>query len=141
MTQPFSIRFREKQLLVRLKDEAGARATSTSALAEQLIDEGLRTRRHPLIVFRDGASGRRAVVAGGPDVWEVMGYLVGSDVAPAKRVAHAADQLGIPRHQVEAALNYYAEFTEEIDDRIKANIAAADEAEALWRKRNDLLSK
>ena len=30
---------------------------------------------HPGIVFRDGTAGRRAGLAGGPDVWEVIGAL------------------------------------------------------------------
>jgi hypothetical protein len=41
-------------------------------LAQRYIDEGMRLDRHPGIVFRDGPAGRRPVVAGGPDVWEVV---------------------------------------------------------------------
>lgn len=32
----------------------------------------MRLEHHPGIPFRDGASGRRAIVVGGPDVWEVV---------------------------------------------------------------------
>ncbi len=32
---------------------------------------------HPGIVFRDGPTGRRAALAGGPDVWEVIATLKG----------------------------------------------------------------
>ena len=42
--------------------------------------------------------------------------------------------------QVEAALGYYAEFTAEIDDELAANASAAEEAEALWRRQQDLLA-
>ena len=97
-------------------------------------------RRHPLISFRDGPSGRRAVVMGGPDVWEVVGSVVGGDVVPAERVARAVELFRLRPEQVEAALAYYAEFTDEIDGRIAANAAAAEEAEALWRRRQDLLA-
>ena len=93
---------------------------------------------------RDGPSGRRAVVIGGPDVWEVVGSVVGSvvggDVVPAERVARAVELFSLRPEQVEAALAYYAEFTDEINGRVAANAAAAAEAEALWRRRQDLLA-
>lgn len=140
MPHPVSVRFHDACVAERLKSEAVARGTSSSALAEELIDEGLRTRRHPLVAFRDGPAGRRAVLAGGPDVWEVVGGLVGGDVAAGKRVERAAEMLGLRREQVEAALAYYAEFTEEIDAQIDANRRAADEAEAQWRRQQALLA-
>jgi hypothetical protein len=37
-------------------------------------------------------------------------------------------------------LDYYASFTAEIDDEIAANLKAADEAEAAWRRRQDVLA-
>jgi hypothetical protein len=141
MTHPMSVRFRERRVMERLKAEADARDRSASALAEELIDEGLRMRRHPLIVFRDGPSGRRASVAGGPDVWEVVAGMVGGGVPPTKRVERAVEVFGLRRQQVDAALAYYADFTVEIDARIHANEAAADEAEAGWRRQQDLLAR
>ena len=47
---------------------------------------------------------------------------------------------GLPRQLVEAALAYYAEFTEEINAQVDANHKAAEEAEALWRRQQDLLA-
>ncbi|HXW82130.1 MAG TPA: hypothetical protein VEJ84_21715 [Acidimicrobiales bacterium] len=124
----------------RLKAEASARSASTSALAEELIDEGLRMRRHPLIGFRDGAAGRRARLVGGPEVWEVIGGLLGGDVAPEERIKRAVELLGLRRELIEAALAYYAEFTQEIDAKLEGNRRAADEAEELWRRRQALLA-
>jgi len=109
-------------------------------LAEELIDEGLRSRRHPLISFRDGPGGRRAAVAGGPDVWEVVGGVIGGDVPVDGRVARAVEVFGWRPEQVEAALAYCADFPEEIQAVIAANAAAAEEAETLWRRRQDLLA-
>jgi hypothetical protein len=140
MVTPMSIRFRRPQLLERLKAEAGARNVSTSALAEELIEEGLRARRHPMIVFRDGASGRRAGLIGGPDVWEVVGGLVGGDVPPEDRISRAAEHLGLSLQQTNAVLDYYADFTTEIDEEIAENVAAADELEAAWLRRQGLLA-
>lgn len=141
MTHPMSVRFREARVSARLKAEAEASARSASALAEELIDEGLRMRRHPLVVFRSGPSVRRASLVGGPDVWEVVAGVVGGDVAPSKRVQRAVDLFGLRPEQVEAALAYYAEFTDEVDAHIEANRAAADEAEELWRRQRDLLAR
>lgn len=138
---PMSIRFREPHIMERLKAEAAIRDRSSSALAEELIDEGLRMRRHPLIIFRDGASGRRASVVGGPDVWEVVTDMIGGDVPAYQRVERAVEVFGLLREQVEAALAYYAEYTKEIDTQISANKAAAAEAEELWRRREELLTR
>lgn len=139
MTHPVSVRFSRPEVVARLKAEAAARGESSSALAEELIDEGLRTRRHPLIVFRDGPTGRRAGLAGGPDVWEVASGIVGGDVAADGRRARAVEVFGLSPRQVDAALGYYAEFTDEIDAAIAANEAAADEAERLWRRQQSLI--
>lgn len=141
MTHPVSVRFREGRVAARLKAEAEASGRSASALAEELIDEGLRVRRHPLVVFRSGAAGRRAGLVGGPDVWEVIAGVLGGDVPPEKRVQRAVEVFGLRPELVEAALAYYAEFTEEIDAQIAANRAAADEAEELWRRQRDLLAR
>jgi multidrug resistance efflux pump len=37
-------------------------------------------------------------------------------------------------------LSYFTAFTDEIDAELAANRAAADEAEADWRRRQDLLA-
>jgi hypothetical protein len=140
MVNPVSIRFRRAEVLEQLKAEAGARHVSSSALAEELIEEGLRTRRHPLIVFRDGPSGRRAGLIGGPDVREVIGGLVGGDIPAEARIERAVDVFGLTSQQVNAALDYYADFNGEIDGEIAANLAAADKAEAAWRRRRGLLA-
>jgi hypothetical protein len=42
---------------------------------------------------------------------------------------------------VSAALDYYAAFPEEIDTAIATNASVAEEAEALWRRRQQLLSR
>lgn len=140
MPHPLSVRFRRSEVVARLKAEASARKLSTSALAEELIEEGLRLRRHPLVVFRDGVTGRRAALLGGPDIWEVIGGLVGGDVPGPDRVARAVELFGLSSEQVAAALDYYAAFPEEIDAEVSANTAAAEEAEATWRRRQRLLA-
>jgi hypothetical protein len=136
-----SIRFTRADVHERLRDAASRKGTSASALAERLIDEGLRREAHPLVMFRDGPTGRRAVVLNGPDVWEVVGAVVGSDVPGGEREGRVADLLGLSVAQVRAAMDYYAEFTLEIDDRIALNRQEADRQIALWERKQQLLSK
>jgi hypothetical protein len=67
---------RNAMISIRMLDEtreqleaaAEARGGTRSALAQRYIEEGLRMDRHPGIVFRPGAAGRRPGLAGGPDV-------------------------------------------------------------------------
>ncbi len=141
MNHPVSIRFRDERVMRLVKAEAKVRGKSTSALAEELIDEALRMRRHPLITFRDNPAGRRPVTVDGPEVWEIVGAIVGSDLPAAKRIDRVVDEFGYPRRIVEAAMAYYAEYTEEIDAWLAANAAEAEEAEALWRRQRDLLAR
>jgi hypothetical protein len=141
MSHPVSIRFRDPHIREDLKSEAASRNRSATSLAEELIDEGLRMRRHPLVVFRDGVSGRRAALMGGPDVWEIIGGLIGGDIPTSKRVDRATQVFGLRPELVDAALAYYADYTDEIDAQVEANRAAADAAEGNWRRQQDLLAR
>jgi hypothetical protein len=141
MPHPLSIRFRQPEVRDRLMAEATARRLSSSALAEELIEEGLRQRAHPLVVFRDGASGRRAGLVGGPDIWEVIAGMLDGDVPVDDRVERAVDLFGVSPEQVGAALDYYASFSNEIDAEINSNLLAAEEAEAHWHRRQRLLAR
>src|ERR1700733_825945 len=51
---------------------AGDPRMSLSSAANRLVDESLRMAEHPGVIFRSGSTGRRAALAGGPDVWEVI---------------------------------------------------------------------
>ena len=136
-----SIRFTHPDVHRRLRDAAARKGTSASALAELLIDEGLRTESHPLIVFRDGPSGRRAALVNGPDVWEVVSAVVDSDIPPGQREERVADLLDLSVAQVRAAMAYYAEFTVEVDGRIALNREEADRRLALWERQKRLLAQ
>ena len=78
---PTPVRF-DPEVARRLSSFAAAHpGLSLSAAANLLVDEGLRTTEHPGVVFRDGPTGRRAALAGGPDVWEVMRAIKSARVA------------------------------------------------------------
>ena len=110
-------------------------------MAERLIDEGLRMEAHPMVVFRDGPSGRRPVLIGGPEEADVVGAIVGGDVAVGERRSRTADLLGIPAALVDAALAYYADYTDEMDEVIAERARLGDEAEAAWRRQRELLER
>jgi hypothetical protein len=62
----------QEKVLSRLERRSRELGEPKSRVAERLIDEGLRMEEFPGIVFRDGPTGRRASLLGGPDVWEVV---------------------------------------------------------------------
>lgn len=136
--RPFSVRLDER-VAARL-DERGRSGESKSRLAERYIDEGMRMDDHPGVVFRDGSTGRRAGLAAGPDVWQVIEVLHGSPKRGDAAVEHAARWLDLSPAQVRVALRYYSEYSQEIDERIRANQEAADAAEAAWRREQAALA-
>ena len=136
-----SIRFSDEPLHQRLKDSAHRRDIGVSTLAERLINEGLRMDAHPLVVFRDGPSGRRPVLVGGPEVADVIGAIVDGDVPADQRRSRAAELLAVTEPLIDAALAYYAEFTEEIDADLATRAQLADDVEALWRRQRALLGR
>lgn len=113
---------------------------------ERLLDESLRREAHPAITFRDGPSGRRAGLVGGPDVDEVIRTLrtVQEDLATRTRAADlvetVAEVSSLSPAQVRAVVAYYADHPDEVDARIAANQEAADELEAAWRRQQAILT-
>src|SRR3954463_14405749 len=117
------------ELRDRLAVAAAAEGSTVTQMIERFIHEGLAAADHPGVVFKPGPSGRRAALAGGPDVWEVISALRHVSGSEHKRVRELAKQFGIHERQVVIALNYAAANREEIDARIRANDLALDEAE------------
>lgn len=136
-----SIRFSDEPVHERLKATARQHDIGVSTLAQRLIDEGLRMEAHPMVVFRDGPTGRRPVLVGGPEIADVVGAMVGGDVPVAERRTRAADLLGIPASLVDAAVAYYADHTDEIDELLAERSRLADAAEASWRRQRELLER
>ena len=90
-----------------------------TAVANELLEEAIRSHRCPGIIFTEGTSGKRARIAGsGIEVWEVIATYksVGKDL---KRLAKAYDWL--TDQQVKAVLSYYMQYADEIDSLISEN--------------------
>jgi len=131
--KPFSIRMSELTL-TRLDRGARRRGEAKARTAERLIDEGLRMEDHPGIVFKDGPAGRRAALAGGPDVWEVVQTLRATGLSGEQAVAATAEWGNLSHAQVNVAVRYYADFPGEVDERITYNLEEADRQYAAWQR-------
>jgi hypothetical protein len=120
------------ETLARLGVGAERRGEARARTAERLIEEGLRMEDHPGIVFRDGPAGRRAALAAGPDVWEVIETLKGTGLSGEQAVAATAEWGVLTHAQVHTTVRYYADFREEVDARIAHNSQEADRQRAAW---------
>ena len=97
--------------------ESESRGKSWSAITTELLEEAIRMRRAPGIVFVDGATGRRAAIAGtGLDVWEI--------IATWQEGGRSYEELRqnypwLSESQLRAALAYYELYPTEIDARLE----------------------
>lgn len=94
--------------------------------------------RHPGIVFRSGPGGRRAGLIDGPDVWEVVSAVRGSDTGGAESVAEIGERIGLTSAQIRAAHRYYADFTNEVMTWIRRVQHEAARAAAKWQREREL---
>ena len=140
MTTPLSIRF-TPSLLARLRHRANATpGASAAGLAQRLIDEGLRMADHPGVIFKDGPSGRRAALAYGPDVWEVIKFLREVDERGSAAIDAAAEVFSVDASRIATAISYYGDFCDEIDAEIAEADEASARAEQAWRVQQQLIA-
>ena len=112
-----------------ITQESVTRGKSWSAMTAELLEEGLRMRRAPGIVFADGAAGRRAVVAGtGLDVWEIIATWKEGETFEALRRSYP----WLTEPQLRAALAYYEVYPSEIEVRLERE--AQWTPERVWRE-------
>jgi hypothetical protein len=139
VSAPLSIRF-DARLLERLRRRSQSTPGATpSGLAQRLVDEGLRMAEHPGIIFKDGPSGRRAALAVGPDVWEVVKVLRELDERGEPAVDATAELMALPPAKVRVATHYYAAYPEEVDGEIDEADRVSTEAERAWNIEQQLL--
>lgn len=116
-------------LAERLRLRARAAGETLSDRLRRYAEEGARREEHPLVAFRDGPSGRRAGLLGGPDVWEVAMW--SEDLADeADPVATLVRESSLTRSQVDAALRYRTAYPDEIAARIELHRRETAAAEA-----------
>ncbi len=98
---------------------AKERGEDFSAMAKDLLEEAIKMRRCPGIVFAPGVTGRRARVAGtGIEVWEIVAQhnTLNRDETRLRKAFH-----WLTPGQIKAALGYYAAYPAEIDALIARN--------------------
>lgn len=89
-------------------------------MAALLVEEKVRERTHPLILFRDTAVGRQASVRGTRLlVWHVMMVARDLEMDPVR----VAEHLQWPLSEIQAAFQYTQDYPEEIWGEVEANHA------------------
>lgn len=104
----------------RLKRMATRHGWTPSDASARLVEEGLRRSEFAFIDFRDSAAGRQACIQGSSlAVWEVM-LLVSSYKGD---VSAVAKHLQWSEAKVQAAMNYFEAFPDEIEEALSENSA------------------
>ena len=99
---------------------------------------------HPGVLFRDGPAGRRAVLIGGPDVWEVIRAIRDARAAepelPDNEVLSVVEgNTGVAISRIRIAMDYFGEFPDEIDARCAQAQVAERELELAHQRTSQLL--
>lgn len=119
----------DDRLAERLRLRARAAGESLSERLRRYAEEGARRDEHPMITFRDGPTGRRSGLIGGPDVWEVGMWVDDLDEVD-DPVAELASEGILTRAKIEAALRYRSAYPDEIQARIDLHRSETQAAEA-----------
>jgi hypothetical protein len=125
----------------RLEARSRSVGQTKSALVQRYVEEGMRMDDHPGIFFQEGPTGRRAKLLGGPDVWEVINVWRDTEGSQEERIHETGQGMGLHPRFVREALNYYVDFQEEIDERIRRNDEASERGYAEWLRRQAVLSR
>lgn len=112
-----------------LADEARRYRIPPRTLAEEILEEGVKMRRHPGIVFVERGGGRAAVLAGRPrlSVWQVV-----ETVRANRTRAAAAKWLSVDEASIDRAMSYADDNPGEIEEKIRQNDEAFERAQRLY---------
>jgi len=124
----------------RLAARAEWEGITVTALLDRLIMEGSDQADFPGIVFRGPTHDRRAALAAGPDVWEVISRLQELDGSEEQRIATLAEESNLHPRLIRLTLDYAAEHREVIQGRIDRNRAMAEQQQRLVGERKKLLA-
>jgi hypothetical protein len=122
-----------------LASRAAREGMTATALLDQLITEGIDQLDYPGITFRGPAHDRRAALAAGPDVWEVVARLQELDGSEEQRIGQLAAESELHPRLIRIALDYAADHPDEVQERIGRNEAMAEQSRKTARQREALL--
>ena len=123
----------------RLTSRAAREGMTATALLDQLITEGVDQLDYPGIIFRGPAHDRRAALAAGPDVWEVIARLRDLAGSEEQRIGLLAAESDLHPRLIRIALDYAAEHPDEVRERMDRNRAAAERSRKVAQQREALL--
>ena len=119
-----------KELREELSGVARGERRPLSAVVRDLLEEALKMRRCPGIIFVDGPAGRRPVIAGtGLEVWEIV-RTYRSCNGDFEKLREAYPWLS--PQQLRDALNYWRAYPEEIEEEIRQQEEATARARELY---------
>ena len=124
----------------RLASRAAREGMTATALLDQLIVEGIDQFDYPGIIFRGPAHDRRAALAAGPDVWEIIARLQELDGSEEQRISLLSTESDLHPRLIRIALDYAAGHSDEIQTRIDRNRAIAEQSRQTSRQRRALLA-
>jgi hypothetical protein len=124
----------------RLSARSARERISATAMLDRLIIEGIDQLDYPGIVFRGPAHDRRAALAAGPDVWEIIARLRELDGAEEQRIAELSRESDLHPRLIRIAVDYAAEHPDEIRERIDRNQAMAERSRRAAEQREALLA-
>lgn len=124
----------------RLSARADMEGISATALLDRLIVEGVDQLEHPGVVFRGPGHDRRAALAGGPDVWEVISRLQELDGRQEERIALLSEESELHPRLIRIAIDYAVEHVDEIQQRIDRNREAAERSRKAAEQRAALIA-
>lgn len=124
----------------RLASRAAREGMTATALLGQLIVEGIDQLDYPGIIFRGPAHDRRAALAAGPDVWEIVARLQELDGSEEQRISLLSAESDLPPRLIRIALDYAADHADEVRVRIDRNRALAERSRRTSEQREALLA-
>lgn len=124
----------------RLAEGSAREGITVTALLDQLITEGMDQLEYPGIVFRGPAHDRRAALAAGPDVWEIVSRLQELDGGEEQRIGLLSEESDVHPRLIRLALDYAAEHVDAVRERIASNRAAAEHSRRAALQRQALLA-
>ena len=124
----------------RLASRAAREGMTATALLDQLIIEGIDQLDYQGIVFRGPSHDRRAALAAGPDVWEVIARLQELEGSEEKRISLLSAESDLHPRLIRIALDYGAEHSDEVRERIDRNRGMSERSRRMAGQREALLA-
>jgi hypothetical protein len=124
----------------RLASRAAREGMTATALLGQLIVEGVDQLDYPGIIFRGPAHDRRAALAAGPDVWEIVARLQELDGSEEQRISLLSAESDLHPRLIRIALDYAADHADDVRTRIDRNRAMAERSRHTSKQREALLA-